>query len=91
MEIKKTQTKRLHAVGSSEDPAGCEEDPTTHVMEIKEWPSGSGLHGNLPGVGAGERLAAPENPISTSRPGYPTLGELARAWHRCGYWRRSSG
>lgn len=36
MEIKKTQTKRLHAVGSSEDPAGCEEDPTTHVMEIKE-------------------------------------------------------
>lgn len=82
-------TKHLHAVGSSEDPAGWDEAPTTLEVERTGFAFGPVQHGHLPGVGTGERLATPKNPVAANWLRFPALGELGGARHRCDYWSRS--
>lgn len=75
-------------MGSSEDPAGRDEAPATVESERTSSAFGPDQHGHLPGVGAGERLFTPKNPLAAYWLRFPALGELDGARHRCDRWSR---
>ena len=66
----------LHAVCSSEHPAGLDEDASTDVAEGPRGAFGSGLKGNLPRMSSGKRFLPSEDPGRAAGLWLPTLGEL---------------
>lgn len=66
----------LHAVCSSQHPAGLNEDAPTDVAEGPGRAPRPGLQGSLPRVSPGERLLPPKDPGRASGLWPPALGEL---------------
>lgn len=66
----------LHAVCSSQHPAGLNEDASTDVAEGSRRAPRPGLQGSLPRVSPGERLLPPKDPGRASGLWPPALGEL---------------
>lgn len=66
----------LHAVCSSQHPAGLDEDAPADVAEGSRRAPRPGLQGSLPRVSPGERLLPPKDPGRASGLRPPALGEL---------------